>query len=119
MTWYAAHVIMYVVFREGHQDSYPIWENVFIVESADEETARTMAEKLGREGEGDSNGSMKWEGRPASWVFAGVRKLVKCDSGPEPPRHGTEVTFSEFSVDSLDTVRELAAGRRVRIDEYD
>jgi hypothetical protein len=119
MTWYAAHVILYVVFRDGNQDSYPVWENVFIVESADEETARTVAEGLGREGEGDSNGSMKWEGRPASWVFAGVRKLVKCDSDPEAPRHGTEVTYSEFSVDSLATLRELAAGRRVRIDEYD
>ena len=88
MTWYAAHVIMYTVFREEHQDSYPVWENVFIVESADQETARTIAEGLGRDGEGDSIGSMKWEGRPASWVFAGVRKLVKCDSDPGPPRHG-------------------------------
>ena len=85
MTWYATHVIMDVVFREGHQDSYPVWENVFIVESADQETARTIAEGLGRDGEGDSNGSMKWEGRPASWVFAGVRKLVNCDSDPRPP----------------------------------
>jgi hypothetical protein len=117
--WYAAHVIMYVRFTDGQQDSYPVWENVFLVESANEETARTRAQELGRGGEGDSNGSMKWAGRPGSWVFAGVRKLVKCDSDPEPPRHGTEVTYSEFSVDSLDTLRELAAGRRVRIDEYD
>jgi uncharacterized protein DUF4288 len=119
MTWYAAHVIMYVRFTDGQQDSYPVWENVFLVESANEETARTRAEELGRGGEGDSTGSMKWAGRPGSWVFAGVRKLVKCDSDPEPPRHGTEVTYSEFSVDSLDTLRELAAGRRVRVDEYD
>jgi hypothetical protein len=119
MTWYAAHVILYIVFKEGQQDSYPVWENVFIVEGADEETARTRAEDLGRQGEGDSNGSLKWEGRPASWVFAGVRKLVSCDSDPEPPRHGTEVTYSEFSVDGLGTLKELAAGRRVRINDYD
>jgi hypothetical protein len=52
-------------------------------------------------------------------VFAGVRKLVSCDSDPEPPRHGTEVTYSEFSVDGLGTLKELAAGRRVRINDYD
>ena len=47
MTWYAAHVIMYVRFTEGLQDRYPVWENVFIVESANEETARTRAESWG------------------------------------------------------------------------
>jgi hypothetical protein len=83
------------------------------------ETCQDLFRGPDNEPGGDSNGSMKSEGRPASWVFAGVRKLVKCDSDPEPPRHGTEVTYSEFSVDSLGTLRELAAGRRVRIDEYD
>jgi hypothetical protein len=47
MTWYAAHVILYIVFKEGQQDSYPVWENVFIVEGADEETARTRLRTSG------------------------------------------------------------------------
>jgi hypothetical protein len=30
--WYTAHVIMYFKFKEGNQDSFTVWENVFLVE---------------------------------------------------------------------------------------
>jgi hypothetical protein len=119
MMWYAAHVIMYVVFKDGQQGNYTVWENVFLVEGTDDRVALKKAEDLGRNAEGDANGSMKWQGRPASWAFAGVRKVVKCDSDRDPPHDGTELTYSEFLVDNMNVLRELAGGRRVRIDDYD
>jgi hypothetical protein len=33
MTWFAAHVIMYIAFKDGRQDTYRVWENVVLVES--------------------------------------------------------------------------------------
>ena len=63
--------------------------------------------------------ALRWGERPATWVFAGVRKLVRCDSDPEPPREGTEVTYSEIIVETLQAVQDLAAGRRVPLKEYD
>ena len=110
MTWFAAHVIMYISFKDGRHDTYPVWENVILVEAETEDGAHAKAEVYGREAEGDTNGTLRWAERPASWVFAGVRKLVRCDSDSEPPREGAEVTYSEIVVDTLDAVRDLAGG---------
>ena len=119
MTWFAAHVIMYISFKDGRHDNYPVWENVILVEAETENAAHAKAEVYGREGEGDDEGTLRWGQRPASWVFAGVRKLVRCDGDPEPPLEGAEITYSEIVVDTLDAVRDLAAGRRVPLKEYD
>ena len=110
---------MYFAFKDGRHDTYTVWENVILVEAGTEEAARVKAEVYGREAEGDEEGTLRWRHRPASCIFAGVRKLVRCDSDPEPPREGTEVTYSEIVVDTLDEVRDLAAGRRVPLRGYE
>src|SRR5260370_31501389 len=38
-TWYAAHIVMYVTFKHGSQDHYPVWENIVLVEAPTEEEA--------------------------------------------------------------------------------
>ena len=119
MTWFAAHVIMYVAFKDGAQETYPVWENVILVEADTEDAGFAKAEVYARQTEGDDEGTFRCGERPASWVFAGVRKLVRCDSDLEPPGEGTEVTYSDIVVDTLDAVRDLAAGRRVSLREYE
>ena|SRR5687767_9678947 len=119
MTWFAAHVIMYISVKDGKQETYPVWENVILVEAETDAAARTKAEGYGREAEGDDRGTFRWGQRPASWVFAGVRKVVRCDSHPDQPGDGTEITYTDIVVDTLDAVRDLAAGRRVPLKEYD
>jgi hypothetical protein len=119
MTWFAAHVVLYIAFKGGRQDSYPVWENVILVEADTEDAGFAKAEVYGREAEGDDRGTLRWGERPASWVFAGVRKLVRCDSDPEPPGEGTEITSSDIVVDTFEAVRDLAAGRRVSLREYE
>lgn len=110
---------MVVRFKDGRQDSYPVWENVILVEAASEADAQSRAASLAREGEGDSGGTFRWEQRPAAWEFGGVRKLVKCDSDPDAPTDGTEVTYSEMVLETEEDLRSLLSGRPVRITGYD
>jgi hypothetical protein len=119
MPWFAAHIIMYIAFKDGRQDTWPVWENVVLVNADTEDAARARAAGYAHEAEGDCDATLLWAQRPASWVFAGVRKLVKCDSDPERPGDGTEITYTEMALSTLDAVRDLAAGRRVSVTDYD
>src|SRR5207248_1660495 len=83
--WYAAHIVMYVEFKEGEQKSYPVWENIVLVEGESEEVAFRKAEMRGRDQAGDDGGTFRWGGRPASWVFGGLRKLTLCENADERP----------------------------------
>jgi Domain of unknown function (DUF4288) len=79
MPWFAAHAVMYVKFKDGNQDSYPVWENVFLIDAVDGEEAHARATARARADQGDSNGSMTWEGRAGEWVFAGLHKVLSVD----------------------------------------
>jgi len=76
MTWYAASAILYVKFKDGRQDRYPVWENVYLIDADGDDSAFHLAEERARRCEGDSEGSFTWDGRPATWVFECVSGLV-------------------------------------------
>ena len=78
MTWYAAHIVMLVRFKQGVQRRFPAWENIVLVQAQDENEALSKAESLGQRGAGDDGGSFKWDGKLATWEFAGVRKVTEC-----------------------------------------
>lgn len=99
MNWYAAHAIMYVKFKSQPQESYPFWENIILVEAASDEEAMMKATARAKENEGDSQGSFTWADHPASWCFAGIRKLVACEDFNARPQHGTEITYLEMEVE--------------------
>ncbi len=115
MPWFAAHAIMYVRFKDGVQTPTPVWENVLLIEGPDGETAMRLATERARMDEGDD--LMTWEGRAAEWVFAGIRKLISVShSGAvEEPRHGDEVTYSEYIVRDLAAVEALTKGEAVEV----
>jgi hypothetical protein len=113
MNWYAAHLVMYVRLKGTPQDRYPIWENVVLVKADSEEKAFTQAECRGREDAGDDDGSFRWGGVAATWVFAGVRKLTLCQDANSRPGNGTEVTFIEMEAASLDAIEKLVSGKPV------
>ncbi len=115
MNWYAAHVIMYVKFKDGNQNSYPFWENVILIESDTDKMAIEKAIERAREDEGDCDGSFKWEGRPATWCLAGIRKLISCEDPTERPRNGTEVTYLEMEVSSQEDFSKLLNGESVSV----
>jgi hypothetical protein len=59
MPWFAASAIMYVRFKSGAQDSYPIWENVLLVEAESAVQAHRLAMEFAMRDEGDSDGSFR------------------------------------------------------------
>lgn len=115
MPWYAAHIVMSVRFKDGPQDTYPLWENIVLLEAPNDEEAERKAELKGQEGEGDSDGSFRWDDRPATWVFAGVRKLIACEDPHVPPGDGIEITFSEMAVDSEESLSKFVNGEPVMV----
>ena len=115
MTWYAAHLIMYVKLKAGEQKRFTVWENVVLLRAASDEEALAKAERRAREDEGDDDGSFRWGGHPATWVFAGVRKLVTCADPDVRPDDGMEITYIEMELPSLNSVRRLAQGHEVTV----
>lgn len=117
MSWYAASAIMYIQFKDGEQTTYPVWENIFLLEAETTSQAQAKALCRAQEDEGDSQGTLTWEGRPAQWVFGGIRKLltVQHPFGSADAFDGAEVTYSEFIVPNDEALQKLIAGEAVAI----
>ncbi len=115
MAWYAAHAIMYVKFKDGLQDKYPCWENIILIEAKTADEAFQKAEARAREDEGDSQGTFTHQGRPASWVFAGIRRLVSCTDPLDQPTDGTEITYLEMEVEREDCFTQFLNGKLAQV----
>ena len=118
MAWYAAHAIMACRFKDGRQSPTPVWENVLLIEAADGDEAEERAVDRAKLDEGDSDGSMTWDGRPAEWVFVGIRRMISVahQSVVGKPHSGDEITFLEFVLPDMSAVEALAAGKTVRVE---
>jgi hypothetical protein len=122
MPWYAAHIILYTKFSDGIQDTYPVWENVLMINAPTSDEAFDRAERKGRFEASGSEG-YTYGGRPATWVFAGIRKLNECIEDFDPEEQalggmevdGTEVTYSSFVLDSATALQQLVAGKSVSL----
>lgn len=113
--WYAAHILLYVKRKEGTESKYPVWENVVLIKANSEEEAFEKATQRGKEEEGDEDGTFRWGGKPAQWIFAGVRKLTLCEDPEKRPGDGTEVSYVEMEVASEEAVRKLVEGKPVAV----
>jgi hypothetical protein len=117
--WYAAHVIMAIRYdKPGDQKNYPVWENVVLVRADSDDKALEKAVQLGRADEDDGSEGLRWEGKPARWVFAGVRKLIECRTPDDPRdrlRTGTEVTYSQMILDSPEALEKFVNGDPVPV----
>jgi len=110
MTWYAAHLVMYVRFKSHTAKRVPVWENIVLIDADTEDEAFAKAERRGREDEGDDDGTFRWQGHPAEWVFAGVRKLTLCVNPEKRPGDGTEITYLELELPSLAALQKFVDG---------
>ena len=121
MTWYAAHIILWTKFLDGVQDSYPVWENVVLINAATSDEAFARADRKGEFEAADSNHT--YNGRPVVWVYAGVRKLNECIEHFDPEEcqpggmeeHGTEVTYSAFILSDESALQLLLDDRDVTV----
>lgn len=125
MTWYAAHIVTYIKFLDGKQDTYPIWENVVLIEANSDDIAFREAERIGKEAYEAPVVDVLSEGRPATWIFAGIRKIIECQDTPVKPLdpagidarlgHATEATYSKMRVDSEEALTKLVQGEPVTV----
>jgi hypothetical protein len=118
MTWYAAHSITYVKFKDGNQDKYPIWENIILIEALSNSEAWDKAIARAKEDEDKEESDLLWGDRPAIFVFAGIRKIVLCVDAEERPNHGTEITYSQMEIDSLESLSKFLRGEDLLL-KYD
>ena len=115
MSWFAAHLILYVKLKEQSQKRFPVWENIVLIKAGSEDEALAKAECSGRAAEGDDAGTFRWGGQAAAWVFAGVRKLTVCQDPEKRPGDGTEISYTEMEVNSEKAVEQLVEGQTVAV----
>lgn len=115
MPWYAASAIIYTKFKEGNQDRYPVWENVILIEAESSNEAHKKAIERAKMDEGDASGTYYYDDRPASMVFAGIRKIITCEDSNDRPRDGTEITYSTIEVYSEEDFSKLVNGEPVTV----
>jgi hypothetical protein len=103
MSWYAASLIFVFRVRKGKQERFPLWENVYLLESQSAEDAWRKAEELGRAEQVDDE-SLTLDDEPAFLRFSGVRKVVAIQNpfpaapNADPPSDKAEITYSEFAL---------------------
>jgi hypothetical protein len=116
--WYSAHIIMSVRFADPQdQTTYPVWENVVLIKAPTEDAAWQRAEEVGRGDETDGTDGFQWKGKPARWVFAGVRKVIECRSSApdDQPIDGAEVSYSQIVLPDKEALTKLVNGRPVTV----
>ena len=103
---------------DSRQSPTPVWGNVLLIEAADGDEAQGRAADRAKLDEGDPNGSMTWDGRPAEWVFVGIRRMISLahQSAVGKPQDGDEITFLEFMLPDMSAVEALAAGKTVGLE---
>ena len=117
--WFAAHVVMYVKLKDQPQKQFTVWENIVLIKARSEDEAFEKARLRGQEEAGDEDGTFRWDGKPACWVFAGVRKLTACEDPDKRPGDGTEITYTEMLLESEQAVCKLVNGDPVALEYAD
>ncbi len=106
---------MMVRLKDQPQEHYPVWESIVLLKAKSDEDGFARAEEFGRAEEGDDGGTFTWGGKPAAWVFAGVRKLTQCVDAQHRPNDGTELSYLEMELPSLKAVERFVQGRPTRL----
>ncbi len=125
MTWYAAHLIQYFKLKDRPQSTFPVWENVVLIEADSLTNAFSQADEIGQTYYGHNDDSLRLNDQPALSIFAGIRKLVECQEivsndldyqkANSKPGHGTEITYIELEVNSQEALDKLVGGNEVEV----
>ena len=111
MIWYAAHIVMQMVL--DNKNDVLAWENIVLIHAQTVEDAYSKADAAGRAGEGNSNGTMEWDGVPARMVYRGTRRLVNISSSTDienSPSDGCEVTYMQLEFESDEALENFMVG---------
>lgn len=116
--WYSVHAFLYFKYKDGVQDDYFGWENIYLIEAQSPDEAREKGIARAKEDEGDCAGSLTSNGRPASLTFAGLVKFVECadlDLETGRPVDGTELSYSSVSLPSRREFESFVSGRTATV----
>jgi hypothetical protein len=118
--WFCAHAIFYFKLLDAEQDSFLVHENIYLVGADDAAAAAAIAKQLARENEDlNEDGHLELNEKKAAYLFAGIRKMIKVESHPDPnwavELKGLELTYSVFEVDTLEEVLSLTQGEMVNV----
>jgi hypothetical protein len=114
-SWFAAHIILYVKYTKHPQKTYPLWENVVLIKAQSEQEAFAKAEAHGQRMAGNEKRAFTWGGKPARWVFGGVRKVTACEDSEKRPDDGTEITYTQMRVRSFEALKKMVEGQPVGV----
>ncbi|MGI8980511.1 MAG: DUF4288 domain-containing protein [Pirellulaceae bacterium] len=115
MNLYSAHVILYAQLKSGRQRKFPVWENIVLFSAGSSDAAFAKAQAYGRAEADDEDDSFTWGGKPARWVFAGVRKVTPCHAAVPRNVDGLEVACNEYEMTSVSAIQQLVAGEQVEL----
>ena len=115
LNWYAAHAMMVMKFQDGNQDLYRIMENIILISAESDEEAVDKATQRAKEDEVGVEDDYTYDGRPITWEFAGLRKLITCVFSEERPKNGTELTYSEFELSDKESLEKYINGDVVTV----
>lgn len=113
MAWFGVHVVLSLRFKDGEQDVFPAWENIYLIEAEDAEGAERKAALIGQEQEGDASGTLTWNDRPSELISLGVRKVVSVSNPHSPPDEigdGVEVTYQTLEFETRAALDTYASG---------
>lgn len=118
--WYCAHGIFYFEYKYEEQDSYLVYENVYIINADDEESALNESIRIAKENEDfNEDDHLELNGKPVRYLFSGIRKLIRVENASAADEgainSGVEVTYSELEVENLNQVKELSDGSFVEV----
>jgi len=145
MGWYAAHMITYQKYKNGIQDRYPVSEEIVLLEADSLDEAFIKSREIGDDEEYEVYAvpdSIKWSHidnineredfngdveallknifkdsneRIVEYIFAGVRKVIKCENQKERLVHGSEISHSEYLVKTEDDLKKLLKSEKMVI----
>lgn len=99
MKWYGAHVVLLIEFKDGIQDVFPTWENIYLIQASTPDEAIQKAERKGKTYEEDADETFTWNDRPAKMTYQGVRKIVQVSNTSSIQNDisdGAEITYQSL-----------------------
>lgn len=117
MAWYAAHEIEYFKYREGEQDVFPVWGNIYLIEADNIDNAWSKAKKFVKENDFDDE-TLKLNDKPAKSVSAGIKKITEVKHYDEDGvlKSGDEITWNEFNVFDEKDIQKILDGEYVNVE---
>ena len=117
--WFAAHVVMLYRYRDKRQRTFTAHDNVYLVRAADAAKAWAKAEAIGQAETAHDDQTTTLNGLPARYEFAGVRKVVECESPGKQPSDGTELTYNTLYFASRVELTNFLHGEPATVDCQD